>query len=55
LTLPRPPPASSVGIELNETSHFTDVGADEETLEEVSHPPMATAATTMNSSATAER
>jgi hypothetical protein len=52
LKLPRPPPASTVGGELNETSHPTAVGFV--TLEEDSHPPVATAATT-NSVATIER
>jgi hypothetical protein len=53
LMLPRPPPASTVGGEPNETSQLSAVGA-EDTLEEDSHPPIATAATT-NSMATAER
>src|SRR5262245_8006685 len=53
LKLPRPPPASTVGGEPNESSHFTAVGAVE-TLEEDPHPPVATAATT-NSVATAEQ
>ena len=45
LKLPRPPPDSSVGGEPNETSQPIAVGA-EDTLEEDSHPPVATAATT---------
>jgi hypothetical protein len=52
LKLPRPPPASIVGGEPNEISHGTAVGFD--TLEEDSHPPMATAAT-INSAAIIER
>jgi hypothetical protein len=47
LKLPRPPPASSVGGEPNKTSQPTAVGA-EDTLEEDSQPPAATAATTNN-------
>src|SRR5262245_41572949 len=53
LKLPRPPPASTVGGEPNETSHFTAVGAGD-TLESDPHPPIVTAATT-NSVATVAR
>jgi hypothetical protein len=52
LKLPRPPPASTVGGEPNEISHGTAVGFD--TVEEDSHPPIATAATT-NSVAAIDR
>jgi hypothetical protein len=45
LKLTRPPAASTVGGEPNETSHPTSVG---DTLESDPHPPAATAATTNN-------
>ena len=48
LKLPRPPPASTLDGEPNETEHFTSVGA-EETSEVDPHPPTTTAATTNNS------
>jgi hypothetical protein len=52
LRLTRPPLASTVGAEPNETSHLTSVA--EETPESDAHPPVATAATTL-SVATVER